>query len=582
MLVILHVLAIFLLVGLGFYVFVTDPRRRANQTFAAFIAFLAIWTVKDLTFWSFYARDATAGWWVSASFIIALLMQYSLAVFAWVFPENSRTPKQKAAVIFAPGLILIPATIFGLLWTNAGLDDGRLVIEFTPLAYAFVVYVYAIFVYGGYTLFQKYRKYRGTQPGQQLGAILWALAITFVLKTTANIVFPLFGDYSLLPLSAIFVLPGVLIYAYAILNFKLFSFQSALNQFRLFPITYKVAVSIAAVAVTSFVLFQIPIAYWAFRNGMDAESWRRYLVFSVISALAPNLFLLLLILRSISRPLQRITIAALKVTRGEYGTEVDQRFGNDEIGVLANAFNEMSRKMSADIHELQNLGEQLVRTEKLAAAGTLAAGVAHEINNPLASVSSLIQMMLADNSHSPETIEKLTIIAEQIDRIKHITAGMTNFASPRTMQKAIVDLRTVVASSLEIAGYDKTFSDLSISVDQPENPTNVVADADQLRQVFINIFLNARDAMPNGGNVTIRIYQTEENTICTITDSGPGFVENVTTSIFDPFFTTKPAGSGTGLGLAVCYGIIEAHGGTITAGNAEPHGATFSIKLPVS
>lgn len=582
MLVLLHVLAIFLLVGLGFYVFVSDPRRRANQTFAAFIAFLAIWTIKDLTFWSFYARDATAGWWVSASFIIALLMQYSLAVFAWVFPENSRTPKQKALVLFAPGVVLIPATILGLLWTKAGLDDGSLVAEFTPLAYAFVVYVYVIFIYGAFTLFQKYRKYRGTQTGQQVGAILWALAITFILKTTANIIFPLFGNYSLLPLSAIFVLPGVLIYAYAILNFRLFSFQSALNQFRLFPITYKVAISIASVAVTSFIIFQIPIVYWAFRNGMDYESWRRYLVFSVISALAPNLLLILLILRSISRPLQRITIAALRVTRGEYGTEVEQRFGNDELGVLANAFNEMSRKMAADIREMQTFGVQLVRTEKLAATGTLAAGVAHEINNPLASISSIVQMMLAEKEHRPETLERLNIIAEQIDRIKHISGGLTNFSTPNGSEMIVVDIDSIIDDSLVIAGYDPAFSGLAVKRKRTEIPAILRCDPEQIQQVFINIFLNARDAMPNGGTIEIETVSNRDAVICRISDNGPGFAPDVIGSIFDPFFSTKPTGTGTGLGLSVCVSLIEAHGGTITADNRDPHGAIFEIKLPTA
>ena len=132
--------------------------------------------------------------------------------------------------------------------------------------------------------------------------------------------------------------------------------QSALTQFRLFPITYKVALSIASVAIISFALFQIPIAWWAFRNGMDAEAWRRYLVFSVISALIPNLLLVLLILRTISRPLQRITLAAVEVAKGSYGTEVDMRRTNDEIGLLADSFNEMSRKMAADIEQLQQDG----------------------------------------------------------------------------------------------------------------------------------------------------------------------------------------------------------------------------------
>ena len=316
MLVFLHMFALFLLVTLGFYVFVSNPRSRAHQTFAAFIAFLAIWTTKDLIFWNFYPRDSAAGWWAAASFIIALMMQYSLVVFAWVFPENARTPRKKAAILFAPGVVLVPAALFGLLWERSGFEDGRFVIELTPLAYAFVAYVYFIFGYVAVVLFQKYRKYSGTQEAQQVGALIWGLAITGILKTLANIAFPFFGYYELLPLSAIFVLPGVVIYAYAILNFQLFSLQSALKQFRLFPITYKVALSIASVAIVSFLIFQIPIVWWSFHNGMDSEGWRRYLVFSVISALVPNLLLVLLVLRTIV--LIPLTEAALFVAMRLY------------------------------------------------------------------------------------------------------------------------------------------------------------------------------------------------------------------------------------------------------------------------
>ncbi|MGH9818920.1 MAG: hypothetical protein ACRD43_02025, partial [Pyrinomonadaceae bacterium] len=125
MLVVLHLSALFLLVLLGFYVFVANPRNRAHQTFAAFIAFLALWTTKDLLFWDFSEAGSKYDWWAAASFVIALLMQCSLVVFAWVFPENARTPRRRAAVLFAPNLILIPAAILGFLWHNITYDDGR-------------------------------------------------------------------------------------------------------------------------------------------------------------------------------------------------------------------------------------------------------------------------------------------------------------------------------------------------------------------------------------------------------------------------------------------------------------------------
>lgn len=582
MLVLLHLFALFLLVLLGFYVFVANPRNRAHQTFAGFILVLALWTVKDLVFWNFHVENLNAGWWAATSFIIALLMQCALVVFAWVFPDDSRTPRKRAAVLFAPALVLIPAAVFGLLWREVGFIDGKFVIDLAPLAYAFVAYVYFVFGYGAIVLFQKYRKYKGTQKGQQVGAILWALAITGVLKTLANIVLPFFGIYEFLPFSAIFVLPGVLIYAYAISNFKLFSLQSALDQFRLFPIAYKIALSIASVAILSFIIFQIPIVWWAFRDGMTFEAWRRYLVFSIISALVPNLLLVLLIVRTFSRPLQRITVAAVQVTNGEYGTEVDLRKSNDEIGLLAESFNEMSRKMANDIEQLRQLNEQLIRTEKLAAMGTLSAGVAHEVNNPLASISSLIQMMRSSDDTTEEVSEKLKLISTQIQRISQVTRDMMDFARVRPAAKSSVAINNLLEKSLRLASFDKSFQRLRLKKEMSENSPLIYADGDQLQQVLLNLLLNARDAMCGDGELFIKTSHSAKQIEIEIADSGGGIEEKNLQQIFDPFFTTKPAGKGTGLGLAVCYGIVTAHGGTIEAAANQQGGTTFSVILPIN
>jgi signal transduction histidine kinase len=568
MLVLLHLFALFLLVLLGFYVFVANPRSRAHQTFAAFISFLALWTIKDLIFWNFPDENVSSGWWAASSFIIALLMQCSLVVFAWVFPENSRTPRKLAAILFAPSLVLIPTALFGLLWQRVGFVNGVFEIELAPLAYAFVVYVYLVFGYGAFVLFQKYRKYRNTQKGQQVGAIIWALVITGILKTLANILLPFFNLYALLPYSSIFVLPGVLIYAYAISNFKLFSLENALDQFRLFPIAYKIALSIASVAIISFIIFQIPIVWWAFQDGMNFEAWRKYLVFSVISALIPNLLLLLLVVRAISRPLQKITLAAVQVTEGGYG-------------LLDESFNEMSRKMASDIEQLRKLNDQLIRTEKLAAMGTLAAGVAHEVNNPLASISSLIQMMQTRSDTDEKTVENLKLISTQIQRITQVTKDMMDFARVRPAAKNLVNVNALIEKSLRLASFDKAFQKLNFQKTLASDLPDIYADGDQLQQIFLNLFLNARDAMPGGGDLSVKTSRHHGNVQIEIADSGIGLDDHNLKKIFDPFFTTKPAGKGTGLGLAVCYGIVTAHNGKIEAFSEENKGTSFKISLPV-
>ena len=582
MLVALLLLSLFLIVLLGFYVFVAAPRSRTHQTFAAFVACLALWTIKDIALWGFAANDRPASWWAGASFVVALFLQYTLVVFAWVFPENRPVPWRRALVIFAPGAVLIPAVLAGWMWERVGFTGTEFEVRLTPLAYAFGLYAYGVMGYGFYLLYTKYRRYRGQLWGKQTGAILWALAITVALNTLANNLLPLFGVYSLLKVGSLFVVPGVLVFAYAISNFKLFSLQSALDQFRLFPVAYKVALSIAAVAVLSFALLQIPIVWWSFGAGPAPEAWRRYLVFSVVTALVPNLILVALIIRTISRPVRRLTEAAVEVAGGAYGTEVALE-SNDEMGLLAASFNEMSRKMRADIEQLRRLNEHLIRTEKLAAAGTLAAGVAHEVNNPLASISSLVQILQTRSAGDAEAVEMLRLISQQIARITQVLRDMMEFARTRPPERAPLDVNSVVTASLRLASFDKAFQRLHVtSLPAPEAPA-ISADAGQLQQVFLNLLLNARDAMPEGGELRVETrYDPKVGEIAVeISDTGTGIAPEHRAHVFDPFFTTKPAGSGTGLGLAVCYGIVTAHGGSIEVAPNDGRGTRVLVRLPV-
>jgi signal transduction histidine kinase len=581
MLLALLLLSLFTLVLLGFYVFVAAPRSRTHQTFAAFVACMALWTVKDIVLWGFREGERLAEWWASVSFVIALLLQFSLVVFAWVFPENGGVPARRAAVLFAPGVIIIPAALAGMMWDGITFSGGALEIRLTPLAYAFGLYAYVVFGYGFVLLYRKWRRYGGSLWGKQLGAIIWALVITATLNTLANIALPLAGVYTLLPVGSVFILLGVIIYAYAITNFKLFSLQSALDQFRLFPIAYKVALSIAAVAVLSFALFQIPIVWWSF-DDHSAEAWKRYLVFSVITALVPNLVLVALVIRTISRPLRRLAEAAVDVAGGGYGTQVELE-SNDEVGLLADSFNEMSRKMAEDIERLRALNEHLVRTEKLAAAGALAAGVAHEVNNPLASISSLIQILQTRPlrpEDEAETREMLRLASTQIARISQVLRDMMDFARQRPPARAPLDLARVVEASIRLASFDKAFKRLRLSTDFDPQAPRVSADADQLQQVVLNLLLNARDAMPEGGDLRVRTFYKHDSgeVVVEVADTGHGIPPEALAHVFDPFFTTKPLGAG--LGLAVCYGIVTAHGGRIEVAPNAGRGTTVSVALP--
>jgi two-component system NtrC family sensor kinase len=159
---------------------------------------------------------------------------------------------------------------------------------------------------------------------------------------------------------------------------------------------------------------------------------------------------------------------------------------------------------------------------------------------------------------------------------------MMDFARVRPAAKSLVDINNLIEKSLRLARFDKSFQKLQIRKNFTENLPTVFADGDQLQQVFLNLFLNARDALTAGGELAIRTENTDSEIRVAISDNGSGIKSEDVQKIFDPFFTTKPAGKGTGLGLAVCYGIITAHGGKIEVHSDESPGTTFLIALPVA
>ncbi|HWQ36739.1 MAG TPA: ATP-binding protein, partial [Blastocatellia bacterium] len=364
------------------------------------------------------------------------------------------------------------------------------------------------------------------------------------------------------------------IYAYAISSFQLFSLQTALNQLRLFPIAYKVMIVVAVTGLLGFFLVQVPVAVWAF--GSQVAGWKRYLVFSAISGVVPSLVMILLIRRILAEPLRRLTETTLAVARGSYGAQTDIE-SNDELGVLAASFNEMSRRMAADIARLREINQGLIRTEKLATAGTLATGVAHEVNNPLASISSLVQSLLA-RTHDERDQQALRLILAQITRISGVLRNLMDFARPRSPERLPTDINDVIARSLELARFDKRFRQLTVRTELAGGLPLLLLDADQMQQVFLNLLLNARDAVETSeqGEIAITTSYQDDEVQISVADNGCGIAPENLARIFDPFFSTRPPGQGTGLGLSVCHSIITAHGGRISVESGSD-GTTFIL-----
>jgi PAS domain S-box-containing protein len=232
-----------------------------------------------------------------------------------------------------------------------------------------------------------------------------------------------------------------------------------------------------------------------------------------------------------------------------------------------------------DITEKKKIEEELFRATKHASVGRLAAGVAHEIGNPLASISSLVQELQTEDV-SAFTRDSLTTINQHVHRIARIVRSLGDFARLYPRQKVPTSLKEILENTLNLVRYDKNFRKIEIHTDVRDTPALKI-DPDQIQQVFLNLILNARDAMPEGGKLDISIQQRDGNVEMQFSDTGHGIDPDVRDKVFDPFFSTKGPTKGTGLGLSICYSIIKDHGGTIEIDSEKDKGTRFTIRIPV-
>jgi signal transduction histidine kinase len=232
-----------------------------------------------------------------------------------------------------------------------------------------------------------------------------------------------------------------------------------------------------------------------------------------------------------------------------------------------------------DITEKIYLSQQLVTSEKLASIGLLSAGVAHEINTPLTGISSYVQILQKKMEGDP-TRQILDKIEAQTDRVGKIVKNLLNFArNPSESSFYNVNLKDSIQEILSLIEYKLKHMNIHLELNL-NNVPRIWAQGERLQQVFINIILNAMDAMPKGGTLSIELTAGQERIEVKIRDTGTGIKEEYRPHIFDPFFTTKGIGKGTGLGLSISYAIIKEHEGTIGVKSEYGKGSTFTIGIP--
>lgn len=252
-------------------------------------------------------------------------------------------------------------------------------------------------------------------------------------------------------------------------------------------------------------------------------------------------------------------------------------------GIVINSRDVTERRQAEDAKK--RLEEQLQLAERLAAVGELAAGIAHELNNPLTAVQAFAQLLASRDDLDVTLKSDLETIYREAQRATKITGNMLSFARRHQPEKKLIFINEILEKSLELHDYRMKLSGVETLLDLAPDLPPTMADPHQMHQVFVNIILNAEHAMKEAhgrGKLCVKTESTNEMIRITFTDDGPGISGSNLKSIFDPFFTTKEVGEGTGLGLSICYGIVNSHGGRIHAESKAGKGANFIIEIPIS
>lgn len=333
---------------------------------------------------------------------------------------------------------------------------------------------------------------------------------------------------------------------------------------------------------------------------LDTTS-RVMLTFTFMAVLCVALLLIMLYFTtsSIINPLTKMVVATQEIARGDLSHRVGVK-SKDELGYLAMSFNQMTaniraannkllecgrtleKKVEERTRELTQIQASLIQSEKLASLGKLAAGIAHEINNPLGGILIYSHLLLEDTPKDNENHETLKKIVKETTRCKDIVKGLLEFARPKEPEMSPVFINELLDRSLSIMEGQAIFQNIEIRREYGTDLPEIIADGSQLQQVFMNIILNAAEAMGESGTLTLRtrVSKTDRTLDIQFQDTGPGIEAKNIKRLFEPFFTTKEVGKGTGLGLAISYSIVRKHGGTIMVNSSVDRGSLFTVKIP--
>ena len=305
-----------------------------------------------------------------------------------------------------------------------------------------------------------------------------------------------------------------------------------------------------------------------------------YILFALI-AIVVSTVTILVVNRLLLQPLSRIRKGTEAIGRGELKYQIPVP-SNDEIGELAQTFNQMSRQLKESFESIRRSQEKMFQAERLSSLGQLAAGLAHELKNPLTSIKMIFQAILDSSSHPEMTRQDAELILREVKKLDTILTQFLTFAKPPRLQLQPLDLSRTVGDVLSLMKTALDQNRVEVLIEIPADLPQIRGDPERMKQVLINLLLNSIQAMPQGGKVRISAQEVFENhqkeVLLRVEDSGKGIPEKDRERVFDPFFTTKEGG--TGLGLSIVYGIIKEHHGRIDLQSQVGKGTVFAITFP--
>ena len=317
-----------------------------------------------------------------------------------------------------------------------------------------------------------------------------------------------------------------------------------------------------------------------------SEQLGHFMTLLGVASLATVALLGWLLHRRVLLPVRELRAGTLALARGE-AVRLPRRH-DDELGDLAAAFGSMAEQLQESRRDLEARvaarTREVVRTARLAQLGTLAAGIAHEINNPLASIAACAEGLLRDAGPASDARlrEYLQILQKEALRARDITARLLRFAHQRESRRETVRLGDEVREVAPMFHHQLADAGVRLELDVPAHGPTFRGDAAEWRQVLFNLLRNALDASPRGGCIHLQATEQDGRALLRIRDQGPGIPEAHRERLFEPFFTTKPPGQGTGLGLAIVHRIVTDHGGSIRLETPSGGGAEFCIELPLA